>query len=212
MIRSTRPSCRASSASSSRPPPRDQRDRALGKAGALARLGHDLREHRVRARGGRRAAQHDRVAGLDRQRGRVHRHVRARLVDDRDHAERHAHLAQLEPVGERARVELLADRVGQRRRCRARRPPSPARAPRRARAGRSAPRRARPRGRPRGRRRSPRGSRRRAPRARRRSPRARASFVAVSSVASRVRGALRALADLRHRLSADRHRGKGNGR
>ena len=40
--RSTRPSWRASSTSSSRPPPGDQRDRALGQAGPLARLGDDL--------------------------------------------------------------------------------------------------------------------------------------------------------------------------
>ena len=39
----------ASSASSSRPPPATSDDRSLGQAGALARLGHDLRQHRVRA-------------------------------------------------------------------------------------------------------------------------------------------------------------------
>ena len=41
---------------------------------------------------GRRAAQHDRVAGLQAQRGRVDRDVRPRLVDDRDDAERDADL------------------------------------------------------------------------------------------------------------------------
>ena len=36
-----------------------------------------------------------------------------RLVDHPDHAERHPHLAQLEPVGERAAAHHLAHRVGQ---------------------------------------------------------------------------------------------------
>ena len=36
-----------------------------------------------------------------------------RLVDDPDDAERHPHLAQLEPVGQRRAAHDLADRVGQ---------------------------------------------------------------------------------------------------
>ena len=94
MIRSTSRPGVASSASSSRPPPATRRDRALGQAGRVAASAAIAREHRVGVRGGRRAAQHDRVARLQAQRGGVDRHVRARLVDDRDDAERHAHLAR----------------------------------------------------------------------------------------------------------------------
>ena len=50
----------------------------------------------------RRPAQHDRVARLQAQRGAVDRHVRPRLVDDGDDAERHAHPAHLEAVGSRS--------------------------------------------------------------------------------------------------------------
>ena len=79
MIRSTTPSWPASSASCSRAAG-DERDRALGELAAA----DDRGEHgvRVRRRGG--AAQHDRVAGLQAQRGGVDGDVRPRLVDDRD--------------------------------------------------------------------------------------------------------------------------------
>ena len=88
-----------------------ERERAVGQARALDRLDGDRREHgvRVRRRGG--APQHDRVAGLERQRGGVDRHVRPRLVDDGDDAQRHAHLAHVEPVRQPEAVEHLADRV-----------------------------------------------------------------------------------------------------
>ena len=66
----------------------------------------------MRRRG--RAAQHDRVARLQRQRGRVDGHVRARLVDHGDDAERDADLAQVEPVGQPLAADDLADGVGQR--------------------------------------------------------------------------------------------------
>ena len=110
-----------------------------------------------------------RVAGLQAQRGGVDRDVRPRLVDDGDDAERDAHLAHVEPVGQPAAVDDLADRVGQRgdlAHARGHRARSRAR---RAPAGPSARRRARSRGRPRGRARWPRGSPGSAPRARRRS-------------------------------------------
>ena len=42
------------------------------------------------------AAQHHRIARFDQQRGRVDRDVGPRLVDDRDHADRHADLRNLE--------------------------------------------------------------------------------------------------------------------
>ena len=77
MIRSTTPSWPASSASSSRPPPATSDDRARGQAGRLGRLARHRGEHRVGVRRRRRAAQHDRVAGLQAQRGGVDRDVRA---------------------------------------------------------------------------------------------------------------------------------------
>ena len=60
------------------------------------------------------AAQDGRVAGLQAQAGGVDGHVRPRLVDDPDHAQRHAHLADLDARGHIAHVADLADRVGQR--------------------------------------------------------------------------------------------------
>ena len=108
MIRSTTPSWPASSASCSRPPETSE----TAPSGNSRR--DDRGEHgvRVRRRGG--AAQHDRVAGLQAQRGGVDGDVRPRLVDDGDDAERHAHLAHVEPVGEPVAVDHLADGVGQR--------------------------------------------------------------------------------------------------
>ena len=93
----------------------DQGDRALGQAGGLGGVGRDAREHGVRVgrRGG--AAQHDGVAGLQAQRGGVDRDVRARLVDDGDHAQRHADLAHVQAVRQPEAVDDLADRVRQRR-------------------------------------------------------------------------------------------------
>ena len=63
--------------------------------------------------GARAAAQEHRVAGLQADAGRVGGDVGPGLVDHPDDAERHPHLAQLEPVGERAAADHLADRVGQ---------------------------------------------------------------------------------------------------
>ncbi len=114
MIRSTTPSWPASSASSSRPPPPTSDRAPEGRPGDRRGLHRDAREHLVGVRRHRGAAQHDRVAGLQRQRRGVDRHVRARLVDDRDHAQRHADLAHVEPVGQPEAVEHLADRVGER--------------------------------------------------------------------------------------------------
>ena len=115
MMRSTTPSWVASSASSSRPPPATS---TIAPAGTPA-LGRgprgDRGQHGVGVRRRRRAAQHDRVARLQAQRGRVDRDVRPRLVDDGDDAERHAHLAHVEAVGQPLAVDDLADRVGQRR-------------------------------------------------------------------------------------------------
>ena len=62
----------------------------------------------------RAAAQDHRVAGLQAQRGGIGGHVRARLVDHRDHAERDAHALDQQPVGARLAARDLADRIGQR--------------------------------------------------------------------------------------------------
>ena len=93
---------------------RDEGERARGQPGALGGFGGDPGQHGVRVRGRRGAAQQHRVAGLQAQRGGVDRHVRARLVDDRDHAQRDSNLAELEPVGQAAAVDDLADRIGKR--------------------------------------------------------------------------------------------------
>ncbi|ABA49903.1 hypothetical protein BURPS1710b_3448 [Burkholderia pseudomallei 1710b] len=74
-----------------------------------------LRERGVRFERLRAAAQDRRVAGLQAQRGRVDRHVRPRFVDDPDHAERHAHLADLDSARAIFEIAHLADRVRQRR-------------------------------------------------------------------------------------------------
>ena len=55
-----------------------------------------------------------RVARLQAQRRGVDRDVRPRLVDDGDDAERDAHLAHVEPVGQPPALDDLADRIGQR--------------------------------------------------------------------------------------------------
>ena len=79
--------------------------------------GHRVAEHRddrgVARPGAGAAAQEHGVAGLQADAGGVGGHVGTGLVDHPDHAERHPHLAQLEPVGERAAADHLADRVGQ---------------------------------------------------------------------------------------------------
>ena len=92
-----------------------EHDRARGHAGLGRGLRGDRGQHGVGVRRRRRAAQHDRVARLQAQRGGVDGDVRPRLVDDGDDAERDAHLAHVEAVGQALAVDDLADRVGQRR-------------------------------------------------------------------------------------------------
>ena len=60
------------------------------------------------------AAQDRRVAGLETKARGVRRDVRPRLVDDADHAERHAHVSDLNARGPGPEVADLADRVRQR--------------------------------------------------------------------------------------------------
>ena len=172
------PSSWASSVSSSRPPPATRASAPAGRPAPSAASRAIRASTAFECAALEEPAQQHRVAGLQAQRGGVDRHVRPRLVDDGDHAERDSNLAEVEPVGQAAAVDDLADRVGQRRdRPRAvgdRR----ARAPRRAPAGPSARRRARTRARPRDRARWPRGSPAAAPPARPRSRAAPRSFVA----------------------------------
>ena len=91
-----------------------ERHAALGEPGGDGRLGGDLGQRRVGVHGRGGTAQDDRVARLQAQRRRVDRHVRTRLVDDRDHAERDAHLAHVQAVRQALPVDHLADRVGER--------------------------------------------------------------------------------------------------
>ena len=90
---------------------RQQQHRVLRQPGLGKRLARHRRQRRVRALRVVRAAQDDRVAALDRQRRAIDRHVRPRLVDDGDDAERHPQLAQVEPAVERLPFKLLADRI-----------------------------------------------------------------------------------------------------
>ena len=94
--------------------PGDEGDRLGRQAGFEHRALHDLGQHAVGVFGRAAAAQHDGVARLQAEPGGVDGHVGARLVDDGDHAERHAHARELDAVGQPAPVFDLADRVGQR--------------------------------------------------------------------------------------------------
>lgn len=59
------------------------------------------------------ATQDGGVAGLQAQAGRIDGHVRPRLVDDADHAQRHTHFADLDTGRQVAHALNLADRVRQ---------------------------------------------------------------------------------------------------
>ena len=59
------------------------------------------------------AAQHDGVAGFQREDSGVYRHVGPRFVDDADDAERHAHFADAQAVGLRPLGQRFADGIGQ---------------------------------------------------------------------------------------------------
>ena len=97
-----------------------------GAVGGADELDRGLRqprglEARVQARGDglvgverlAAAAQDGRVAALQAQAARVGGHVRARLVDDAHHAQRHAHAPHLDAGGAEAQVRDLAHRVRQ---------------------------------------------------------------------------------------------------
>ena len=90
----------------------DELDGVPRQAARLQRVLHDLDEGGVRVVRRARAAQQHGVAGLEAQAGGVDRDVGARLVDDPEDPERNAHLADLEPVGQRPAADHLTDRVG----------------------------------------------------------------------------------------------------
>ncbi|MNM85441.1 hypothetical protein D3C81_975550 [compost metagenome] len=75
---------------------------------------HQRGQCRVRLDGLGAPAQDRGVAGLQAQRRGVDGHVRARLVDDADHAQRHAHLTDLNAGRAELHIGDLADRVCQR--------------------------------------------------------------------------------------------------
>ena len=131
MIRSTTPSCVASSASSSRPPPATSAIAPVGHAGRRRGLGGDRGEHRVGVRGAstsRAARSRCRTSGTARRR-RSSRSAAPRRRRRRRRAAR-APCATSRPLGSRQPSIDLADRVGQRGDRRARR-----RRSRRSRAG-----------------------------------------------------------------------------
>ena len=111
MIRSTRSRWRASSPSSSRPPPATASTEPSGSEASATASADELDEDRVR--GGRRArtAEDGGVAALQAQRRGVDRHVRPRLVDDRDDADRHPPVLHLDAAFERPPLEQLADGI-----------------------------------------------------------------------------------------------------
>jgi hypothetical protein len=59
------------------------------------------------------AAQDRGVAGLQAEGGDVDGHIWSRFVDDADHADGDAALAQTQPVGQPAALEFASHRVGQ---------------------------------------------------------------------------------------------------
>ena len=87
----------------------------LRQPGRFQPFADQFRERRVAFERLGAAAQNRRVAGFETQRGGVDRHVRPRFVNDADHAERHAHLADLDAGRAELEAADLADRIGQRR-------------------------------------------------------------------------------------------------
>ena len=91
----------------------EEADGVRGQALALERVAQHGDDGAVGVGGGAAAAQDDGVAGLQAEAGGVDGDVGAGLVDHADDAHRHAHLADLEAVGEGGAADDLADRVGQ---------------------------------------------------------------------------------------------------
>ena len=76
-------------------------------------MADDAQRGRVGALRGVPAAQDGGVAGFQAQAGHVHGHVRPRLVDHADDAQRHADLVEAQAVRQGAAAHDLADGVGQ---------------------------------------------------------------------------------------------------
>ncbi len=93
---------------------RDELHRVGGEARAADGVAQDPDQGGVGGVRGGGAAQQDRVAGLQAEGGGVHGDVGAGLVDDADHAEGDADLAQVDAVGQGRAAHHLTDRVGQR--------------------------------------------------------------------------------------------------
>ena len=93
----------------------DDLHRGFGQTGGGESFAHARRDRLVARHRLRSAAQDARVAGLEAQRGRVGGDVGTRLVDDADHAERDAHLADLDAAGLELQAADLADGIAQRR-------------------------------------------------------------------------------------------------
>ena len=195
MIRSTTPSCVASSASSSRPPPT--------RPSQPVRAARDAASRAIRASTAFECAADEEprsstaLPGLQAQRGGVDRHVRPRLVDDGDHAQRDSNLAATR-ARSASRPPSTTSPTGSGSAAIARAPSAipRTRASHRAPAGPSARRTARTRARPRDRGRSPRGSRACAPPARPRSRSSARSLVAESTAASLRAAALAATGEI----------------
>ena len=85
--------------------------RVGGQAGVLERLFHAARDGEIGIQRLAAAAQDAGVAGFQAQRRGVRRYVRARFVDDADHAQRHTHAADLDARRPRFEIENFANRV-----------------------------------------------------------------------------------------------------
>ncbi len=92
----------------------DYLNRPFGHAGGRDRFLDDLRYRQVRVDRLRAAAQHDRVSGLEAQRRRIRGDVRARLINDPDHADRHSHLAHFHAIRPQITLDRFTNRVPQR--------------------------------------------------------------------------------------------------
>ena len=89
----------------------ERHDGVLGQPGRREALAHAAQQHGVRVPRARRAAQQAGVAALEAEAGDVDRDVGTRLVDDEQHAERHAHLLHVEAVRQPPAAHDLAHGV-----------------------------------------------------------------------------------------------------
>ncbi len=93
----------------------DDEHRVLGQPRRAQTLVHAHRDRQIGVDRLRTAAQDAGVARLQAERRGIRSDVRARLVDDSDHAERHAHPADLDPGRPLRELGDRAHRIGQRR-------------------------------------------------------------------------------------------------